>query len=47
MVTSGNTPADKNMFKADNKVMFQECYSGVFMISLKNIFEICDGVWFS
>ena len=27
------------MFKADNKEMFQKCYSGVFIISLENIFE--------
>ena len=40
-----STPADKNMFKVDK--MVQECYSGVFIISLDNIFEVCGGVWFS
>ena len=29
------------MFKVEKKGMFQECLSGVFMISLENIFEIC------
>ena len=29
--------ADKNMFKVDNKGMFQECSLGVFIIRLKNI----------
>ena len=38
---------DKNMLKIDKKGMFQERYAGVFIISLKNIFEVCDGVWFS
>ena len=28
---SENTPADKNMFKANNKGMLQERYSGVFI----------------
>ena len=28
---------DKNMFKVDNKGMFQECSLGVFIIRLKNI----------
>ena len=41
-----NTPADINMFKVDNKGMFQECYSSVFSISLENIFEACGWVWF-
>ena len=43
-VVSENNPADKNMFKVDNKWMFQECYSGVFIINLENIFEFCDEV---
>ena len=29
------------MFEVDNKGMFQECCSGVLIISLENIFEIC------
>ena len=33
----------KNMFKVNKKGMFQECYSGVFMFSLENIFEVCGG----
>ena len=32
------------MFKVDNKEMFPECYSGVFIMNLENIFEVCDGV---
>ena len=35
---------DKNMFKVDKKGTFQECYLGVFMISLENIFGVSDGV---
>ena len=35
------------MFKVGNLDMFQECYSDVYIISLENIFEVCDGVWFS
>ena len=31
------------MFKSD-KGIFQECYLGVFITSLENIFEVCDGV---
>ena len=27
------------MFKADNKGMFQECYIGVFIINLENVFK--------
>ena len=34
------------MFKVDNKGIFQECYSVVFIITLENIFEVCDGVLF-
>ena len=45
VVASENTPADKNIFKVDKKGMFQECYSEDFMISLKNIFKVCDGVF--
>ena len=44
VVTSEYASADKNMFKVDNKGMFQECYSGVLMIRLENIFEVYDGV---
>ena len=44
VVASENNPADKNTFKVDNKRMFQERYSGTFIISLENIFEVCDGV---
>ena len=43
-VAYDSIPADKSMFKVDKKGMFQECYSGVFMITLENIFEVCDGV---
>ena len=32
------------MLKVDNKEMFQECYSGAFIISSESIFEVCDGV---
>ena len=46
-VASENNPAAKNMFKADNKGIFQEFYSADFIIRLVNIFEVCDGVWFS
>ena len=35
------------MFKIDNKEMFQESYLGVFIISLENIFEVYDGIYFS
>ena len=35
VIASVYTPADKNMFKVDSKGMFQECYSGDFIISLK------------
>ena len=35
--------ADKNMFKVDNKGMFQKCHLGVFIICLENIFEIYGG----
>ena len=38
VVASENTPGDKNMFKVDNKVIFQECLLDVFIISLENIF---------
>ena len=34
------------MFDVNNKGKFEECYSGVFIISLENIFEVCDEVWF-
>ena len=34
------------MFKVDNKGMFQECYSGVLIISLENIFEVSNRVCF-
>ena len=34
----------KTCSKSTKKVMFQECYSGVFMISLESIFEVCGGV---
>ena len=44
VVTFEYTTADKNMFKVDNKEMFQEWSSGLFIISLENIFEVCDGV---
>ena len=30
------------MFKVDNEL--QKCYSGVFIISLENIFEVCERV---
>ena len=43
-VASKNTPAHRNMLKVDNKGMFQECYFGVFIICLENIFEVCDRV---
>ena len=46
VVTSEYTSADKNMFKFNNKGMFQECYSGVLIISLENIFDVSDGVQF-
>ena len=46
-VASENIPADKNILKIDNKGMFQECYSGVFIISLEIIFEAHDGICFS
>ena len=42
-----STPADKNMLKVNKKGMFQERYSGAFMISLENIFEVCDEDQFS
>ena len=32
------------MFKVDNEGMFQECHSGVFIISLENISEVYDKV---
>ena len=32
------------MFNVDKKGMFQECYSGVFMITLENIFAVCEEV---
>ena len=42
------TLPEKNMLKVvDNKEMFQECYLGVFIINLENLFDVCDGVWFS
>ena len=44
IVASEYSPADKNMSKFDNKGMFQECYSDVFIINLENIFEVCHGV---
>ena len=44
VVAYESTPTDKNMFKIDKKGMFQECDSGVFMIGLENIFEVCGGV---
>ena len=44
VVTFEYTKADKNMFKVDKKEMFQEWSSGLFIISLENIFEVCDGV---
>ena len=31
------------MFKVSKKGLFQECYSGVFMISLENIFVNLSG----
>ena len=30
--------------QSQQQLMFQECYSGVFIINLENIFEVCDGV---
>ena len=44
VAASEYTPADKNMFKVDNKGMFQEYYSGVFIINLENIFEVRDRI---
>ena len=41
---SENTPADKKMFKVDNKGMSEGCYLGVFIISLENIFKVCGRV---
>ena len=42
-----NTPAEKKHVQSDNKGIFHECYSGIFIISLEKIFEVCDGVWSS
>ena len=44
VIASEYTPADKSKFKVDNQEMFQEYYSGVLIISLENIFEVCDRV---
>ena len=33
------------MLKADIIGMFHECDSGVFIISLKNIFEVCESIY--
>ena len=39
------TLPEKNMLKVvDNKEMFQECYLGVFIITLENLFDVCDRV---
>ena len=45
--TSSKSPAGKNMFKVDIRGMFQERYSGIFIISVENIFEVFGEVWFS
>ena len=44
VAASEYTPLDKNIFKVNNKGMFQECYSGVFIITLDNGFEVCKKV---
>ena len=40
VVASENTPKGKNMFKVNKKGMFQECYLGVFIITLVIFFKV-------